>query len=84
MRLVAKFRYNMRGNSEADARLILHYRPHIETLNSQLEKMGFQRLHARTNQGFAIKILSSLCAVTLTNAFYQSRYVDIMSVVWLF
>jgi hypothetical protein len=68
VRLVAKFRKNMRGNSEADSCLIRQYRPRIETLNSQLEKMGLQRLHARTNQGFALKILASLFAVALTNA----------------
>lgn len=68
VRLVAKFRTNMRGNSEADARLIRHHRPRIETLNSQLEKMGLQRLHARTNQGLALKVLASLFAVALSNA----------------
>lgn len=68
VRLVAKFRTNMRGNSEADARLLRQHRSRIETLNSQLEKMGLQRLQARTNQGFACKVLASLFAVALTNA----------------
>jgi len=32
-----------------------HYRKGIETRNSQLEKMGIERLYARTNTGFEIK-----------------------------
>jgi len=40
----------------------------IETVNSQLEKMGLQRLHTRTNEGFALKVLASLVALTFTNA----------------
>ncbi len=40
----------------------------IETINSQLEKMGLQRLHVRTNTGVALKVLASLIALALTNA----------------
>lgn len=43
------------------------YRHTIETVNSQLEKMGLQRLHARTNQGFALKVLASILALACTN-----------------
>jgi len=29
--------------------------------------MGLQRLYARTNEGFALKVLASLVALALTN-----------------
>ena len=45
------------------------YRPSVETANSQLEKMGIQRLHARTNQGLAIKVLASLLALVCINLY---------------
>lgn len=43
------------------------YRQGIETLNSQLESMGVQRLRARTNEGFFIKVKASLFAIACTN-----------------
>ena len=58
----------MRCNSREDALLIRQHRSMIETVNSQLEKMGLQRLHARTNAGVALKVLASLIALALTNA----------------
>jgi hypothetical protein len=67
VRLVPRQRRNMRGNSREDAALIRRHRAMIETVNSQLEKMGLQRLHARTNPGFALKVLASLLALTFTN-----------------
>jgi hypothetical protein len=67
VRLIPKYRRNMRGNSREDARLIRAHRSMIETVNSQLEKMGLQRLHARTNSGIALKVLASLIALALTN-----------------
>ncbi|MBN1202495.1 MAG: IS982 family transposase [Anaerolineae bacterium] len=67
VRLVPKQRRNMTGNTIDDAALIRAHRPRIETVNSQLEKMGLQRLHARTNPGFALKVLASLLALTFTN-----------------
>jgi hypothetical protein len=67
VRLVPKQRRNMSGNTVEDAALIRAHRSRIETVNSQLEKMGLQRLHARTNPGFALKVLASLLALTFTN-----------------
>jgi hypothetical protein len=67
VRLVAKFRTNMRGNSAEDAQLIRQHRHVIETVNSQLEKMGLQRLHVRTTSGFVLKVLASLLALAFTN-----------------
>ncbi len=69
VRLVPKQRRNMTGNTAEDAALIREHRSRIETVNSQLEKMGLQRLHARTNSGFALKVLASLVALTFSNVF---------------
>jgi len=66
VRLVPKQRRNMTGNTTEDAAQIRAHRPRIETVNSQLEKMGLQRLLARTNPGFAVKVLASLLALTFT------------------
>jgi hypothetical protein len=43
------------------------YRHTIETVNSQLEKMGVERLYARTNAGIDLKIHAALIALTVTN-----------------
>ncbi len=43
------------------------YRHTIETVNSQLEKMGVERLHARTNTGLELKVHASLMALACTN-----------------
>ena len=50
---------------EYDLRL---YRTSIETVNSQLENLGLQRLRARTNEGFDIKMHASLIALWYTLA----------------
>lgn len=68
VRLVPRYRKNMRGNSAEDTALLNAHRRQIETVNSQLEKMGLQRLHARTHDGFAFKVLASLLALTFHNA----------------
>ena len=43
------------------------YRRRIETIYSQLESMGVERLHARTNSGFEIKLHASLLALAFKN-----------------
>jgi hypothetical protein len=43
------------------------YRHTIETVNSQLEKMGVERLYARTNVGLELKVHASLIALICTN-----------------
>lgn len=43
------------------------YRHTIETVNSQCEKMGLERLYARTNSGFELKVLASIVAILCTN-----------------
>lgn len=71
--IVAKFQKNMCNNSPEDARLI--HRSMIETVNSQLEKMEYQRLHACTNVDLAVKVLASLVALAFTNSInYQLEY----------
>ena len=44
------------------------YRSTIETVNSQIESMGIQRLHARSNAGRELKLYASLLALTCANA----------------
>lgn len=70
VRLVPRYRKNMRGNSLEDKALLDTHRRQIEAVNSQLEKMGLQRLHARTNEGLALKVLSSLLALAFHNALH--------------
>lgn len=67
VRLVAIPRKNMPPNSWADEYDMRLYRKRIETVYSQLEKMGVQRLHARTNVGFDLKAWASLLALAFTN-----------------
>ena len=68
VRLVPIRRANMQPNTWADRLALRAYRPRTETTNSQLEAMGLQRLRARTNAGFALKVHASLLALALTNA----------------
>lgn len=66
--LVTYKRANMKEQNTQEERWWLKkYRGRIETANSQLERMGIQRLHARTNQGLSIKVLSSLLALVCIN-----------------
>ena len=55
-----------------DALDLRAYRHMIETLNSQLESMGVERLRARTNQGFDLKVYASLMALACTNVTVHS------------
>ena len=69
VRLVPIRRRNMQPNSWADDYDLRLYRHRIETVNSQLEAMGIQHLHARTNVGFELKAHASLIALACSNAF---------------
>ncbi len=66
--LVAKHKADMKPNTFDDWCDLKYYRHRVENANSQLESMGIQRLHARTDQGFAIKVLSSLLALACINS----------------
>ena len=70
VQLVAKAKRSMRrDNTFLEWCGLRRYRHTIESANSQLVNMGIQRLHARTNQGLAIKVLSSLLALAAINIF---------------
>ena len=67
VRLVSIRKINMEPNHWIDELELEHHRKGIETLNSQLESMGLQRLHPRTNQGLDLKVHATLVAVMTTN-----------------
>ena len=53
------------------ASVLRQVRHTIETLNSQLESMGVERLHARTILGMELKVHASLIALAVTNLNYS-------------
>lgn len=67
VRLVSVRRKNMTPNTWVDDFDLRLYRKRIETVYSQLEAMGIQRLHARTNSGLDLKTWASLIALAFTN-----------------
>jgi hypothetical protein len=68
VRLVAQARANMQPLDWWDDFDLRDYRHTIETVNSQLEKMAIERIYARTNPGFSIKVHAAIVALALTNA----------------
>ena len=68
VRLVPIRKANMRPNLWADKLALRAYRKAIETVNSQLEAMGVQRLHARSTAGRELKVQASLLALACANA----------------
>jgi len=68
VRLVPIRKANMGPNLWADKLALRAYRKRIESLYSQLEAMGVQRLRARTTPGLELKLHATLLAVTITNA----------------
>jgi len=68
VRLIPVRRANMQPHAWfVDDIELRDYRHTIETVNSQCEKMGLERLHARTNPGFELKVLASIIALACTN-----------------
>ncbi|MBL8204216.1 MAG: IS982 family transposase, partial [Blastocatellia bacterium] len=63
-RLIAARRTKMEPYEWTDEMNLKRHRKTIETVNSQMEKMGLQRLYARTNEGFEIKVHASLFALS--------------------
>jgi hypothetical protein len=61
--LIAKHNARMQPNLPDEVGLLALTRYTIETAHSRLEKMGVQRLHARTLLGFSLKVLASLLAL---------------------
>ena len=68
VRLVPIRKANMQPNLWADKLALREHRKAIETLNSQLEALGVQRLHARTTAGVEAKVEASLLALACANA----------------
>jgi hypothetical protein len=66
VRLIAARRKNMKPLDWLDEVELKQYRKSIETRNSQIEKMGIERLYARTNMGFEIKVHASVFALSVT------------------
>lgn len=70
VRLVPVRRANMKPHEWfVDDIELREYRHTIETVNSQCEKMGLERLYARTNTGFELKVLASIIALACTNLY---------------
>jgi hypothetical protein len=67
--LVARHKTSMQPNTWAERCGLREHRQRIETVNSQLANMGVQALHARTDQGLALKVLASLLAVACINLY---------------
>ena len=63
VRVVAQPRDNMEPLPWWDECELKMYRHSLETLDSQCEKMGLERLHARTNPGLQLKVHASLVAL---------------------
>ncbi len=59
---------NRAPNTWAEGLGLRAFRKTIETVNSQFEAMGLQRLRARTNAGFEIKVQASVLALACANA----------------
>ncbi len=69
VRLIPVRRKNMKAHAWfLDELELREYRHTIETVNSQAEAMGIERLHARTNAGFELKVHASLVALQCWNA----------------
>jgi hypothetical protein len=68
VRFVPIRKANMDPNSIDERVALRTHRKVIENVNSQLERMGVERLYARTNAGFDLKVQASLVAVIFTNA----------------
>jgi len=66
VRLVAK-RYGRMSPNTPEERDLLTHRQMIETVHSQLESMGWQRLRARTRSGFWLKVICSLLALMIVH-----------------
>jgi hypothetical protein len=67
VRLVPQHRNYMEPNTFLEQAYLRWHRKSIETFNSLLEKMGVQRLHARTNSGLDLKIHPSFLALICFN-----------------
>ncbi|HQX62559.1 MAG TPA: IS982 family transposase [Thermomicrobiales bacterium] len=67
VRLVPIRKAKMAPNTWLERQVLHPLRSRIESVNSQLEAMGIERLHARTCPGVEIKIAASLLALAWIN-----------------
>jgi hypothetical protein len=67
VQLVPLRKDNMAPNTWAERCGVRTFRKTIETVNSQCEAMGLQRLRARTNVGFELKVQVSVLALACAN-----------------
>jgi len=67
VRFVPIRKANMEPNPYREKVALRTQRKAVESVNSQLERMGVERLYARTNPGFELKVLASLLAVFFSN-----------------
>jgi len=67
VRLIPIRRKNMHPHEWVDEYDLTLYRRRIETVYSQLESMGVNRLHVRTQAGLEIKLNASLLALAFKN-----------------
>ncbi len=67
VRLVPIRKATMTPHTAAERAGLRTFRTTIETVNSQAEAMGLQRLRARTNAGFDLKVSASVLALTYAN-----------------
>lgn len=68
VRLVPIRKANMEPNAWDERIGLREHRKKIESVNSQLAAWGIQRLHARTNAGWLLKVWASLFALLCVNA----------------
>jgi hypothetical protein len=73
VRLVVEKRSNMKPNSKSDNDFIKTNRKRIETLFSQFEKMGLQRIQARTLKGLFIKVHAAILSTLFAFAVQTSN-----------
>jgi len=66
VRLIPIRRKNMQNHCWQDRMDLRRYRKSIETANSQLEKFDLERLYARTNAGFELKVWANVLAFSLS------------------
>lgn len=69
IRLVPIRKANMTPNAIDERHELRRMRAVVEGANSQLAAWGVERLHARTQEGFVIKVFASLFALLVVNAF---------------
>lgn len=69
IRLIPWRRAKMVPNTLEEMYGLQQHRRRIETVNSQLAAWGTQQLHARTHDGWVLKVLASLVALLCVNAF---------------